>query len=120
MHSILYTLLVLLSLSYQKCGKNSKTAAASNSLPACVQARIDSLKIAPKQNPPATVEEYKYNGQRVFLFSAPCCDQYNEAVDEACNRVCAPSGGITGKGDRQCADFAEKAVLVRTVWKDER
>lgn len=121
MNSILYAALALLSFSYQKCGNNSKTTAmTTDSIPACVQARIDEIKKGPKQNPPTTVEEYNYNGKRVFLFSAPCCDQYNEAVDEACNHVCAPSGGITGKGDRKCLDFAEKAQLVKTVWSDER
>jgi hypothetical protein len=66
------------------------------------------------------VEEYRYNGKRVFLFSSNCCDQYNEVVDEACTYVCAPSGGITGKGDRKCLTFKDSAQLVRVVWKDER
>lgn len=104
-----------LSLAARKCGKS-----AADTIPACVQARIDEIKKQPVWNPPAQVEEYRYNGRRVFLFSSNCCDQYNEAVDENCNYLCAPSGGYTGKGDGKCPDFRDKAELVRLVWKDER
>ena len=58
--------------------------------------------------------------KKVYYFSSNCCDQYNMVYDEKCNPVCAPSGGITGKGDMKCADFNEKAEKVRLVWKDER
>jgi hypothetical protein len=71
-------------------------------------------------NPPAKVEEYRYGGRRVFLFSANCCDQFNEAFDDSCNYICAPSGGMTGKGDRKCLDFKAVAQFVKVVWQDER
>lgn len=105
----------ILSIAQQKCNKQKAAL-----IPACIQARIDSIKQEPKWNPPATVTEYRYNDKRVFLFSSNCCDRYNEVVDEACNYICAPSGGYTGKGDNKCADFTEKAQLVKEVWKDER
>lgn len=119
MKSIMLITVILTSLAQQKCEKTAMTH-TTVSIPACVQARIDEIKKQPKWNPPAQVEEYLYNGKTVFLFSADCCDQYSEAVDEKCNHVCAPSGGITGNGDRKCLDFSEKAKLVRVVWKDER
>ena len=106
---------LFLSIAQQKCGKNAAPA-----VPVCIQSKIDSIKQQPKWNPPASVTEYRYNGKRVFLFSSNCCDQYNQVFDEACNYLCAPTGGITGKGDRKCNDFAEKAELVKEVWKDER
>jgi len=115
MKGMILTVLTIASMAYQKCGKT-----AAERIPACIQARIEEIKKQPKWNPPAQVEEYRYNGKRVFLFSSNCCDQYNEAVDESCNYICAPSGGYTGKGDRKCTDFAEKAELIRVVWKDER
>jgi hypothetical protein len=115
MKSYIFTAIIILSVARQKCGKD-----AVNTIPSCVQAKIDEIKKQPKWNPPASVEEYNYNGRRVFLFSANCCDQYNQAFDESCNYVCAPSGGITGKGDRKCEDFRDKARLIRVVWKDER
>jgi hypothetical protein len=124
MNTAFLFLFLLLSFGYQKCGQKKTPAARQEAvvtgLPACVQARIDEIKKQPRWNPPATVEEYNYSGKRVFLFSSPCCDQYNEAVDDSCNYVCAPTGGITGKGDRKCTDFGEKAQLVGLVWRDER
>ena len=92
----------------------------SNSIPACVQKKIDSIKAEPKWNPPAEVDEYAYKGQRVFLFTANCCDQFYMLYDGSCNYVCAPSGGFTGKGDGKCADFNENAKHVKLIWKDSR
>jgi hypothetical protein len=115
MKSYIFTAIILLSVARQKCSKET-----AGTIPACFQAKIDEIKKQPRWNPPASVEEYNYNGKRVFLFSSPCCDQYNQAFDDRCNYVCAPSGGYTGKGDRKCEDFKEKATLVRVVWKDER
>ncbi|HVE61349.1 MAG TPA: hypothetical protein VNA26_06000 [Chitinophagaceae bacterium] len=97
----------------------SKRKADSNSV-SCIQQKIDSIKKLPRWNPPATVNEYTYNGKTVYLFSSDCCDQYNMVYDSQCNYVCAPSGGITGKGDTKCEDFNTSAKHVRLFWKDER
>lgn len=99
----------------QTCGKK-----AQNSLPSCVQDRIEAIKKEPRWNPPARVTEYRYEGRTVYLFSSNCCDQYNELWDSECKYICAPSGGFTGKGDQKCTEFEEKAELVKVVWKDER
>lgn len=110
----LVAIVLLVSSSYNGCRKQL------TQLPPCIQKKIATLQAQPKQNPPAHVEEYVYNGKSVFYFSSDCCDQYNYVYDEDCNVICAPDGGITGKGDGRCADFLEKATHVRTVWKDER
>ncbi|HUR66103.1 MAG TPA: hypothetical protein VMZ03_07100 [Chitinophagaceae bacterium] len=96
-----------------KCNKDEKT-------PDCVTQRIEQIKTQPKWNPPAEVNQYSYKGRNVYLFNSPCCDQYNELIDANCNSICAPSGGITGKGDGKCADFSSTAIHVRLVWKDDR
>jgi hypothetical protein len=111
---ILTTLLTLVSLTKQ-CTKNKESGT-----PVCIQTKIDSIKNLPKWNPPAEVNEYSYNNKTVYLFSSNCCDQYNIAYDAACNYVCAPSGGFTGKGDGKCPDFESSAKFVRLVWKDDR
>jgi hypothetical protein len=113
----LYLLITLLALTgtNQKCNKEGSVA-----IPSCIQQKIESIKAQPKWNPPAEVHEYKYAGKRVFLFSANCCDQYSELYDENCNYICAPSGGITGKGDRKCDDFLQNAKEVKLIWKDDR
>ena len=66
------------------------------------------------------VDEYIYEGKQVFLFSSPCCDQYNNLYDKDCNLICAPSGGYTGKGDNKCPEFSSKAKHIRLLWKDDR
>lgn len=95
-------------------------AAVMPGIPICIQQKIDSIKQQPVWNPPAEINEYDYAGRKVYLISARCCDFFSEAVDSNCNYICAPSGGFTGKGDRKCIDFNEKAKYVRLVWKDER
>jgi len=102
------------------CNKEKASSRASTAIPACIQSRIDEIKKQPKWNPPAEVNEYAYNGKTVYLFSADCCDQFLTLVDSACNPICAPSGGIAGKGDGKCPDFDQKAKLIRLVWKDNR
>lgn len=108
--------ILLLVLGWH-CSKEIKT-----DLPACIQQKIEALKGKPKANPPAEVWEYRNqaSGQSYYLFSAACCDQYDELYDVACNYVCAPSGGITGAGDGKCGTLKQSLEKVRLVWKDER
>jgi len=115
MKSYIFTALIFFTIAYKKCGKPSEPV-----IPSCIQDKIELIKKQPRWNPPASVEEYKYDGRRVFLFSSNCCDQFNEAFDESCNYICAPTGGLTGKGDRKCEDFKTNAQLVKLVWKDDR
>ncbi len=89
-------------------------------IPACVAKKIEEIKSQQKWNPPAEVNEYEFEGRTVYLFSSDCCDQYNMLYDKDCNPICAPSGGITGKGDMKCPEFGEKAKHIRLVWKDDR
>ncbi|MFN8288853.1 MAG: hypothetical protein U0U70_01225 [Chitinophagaceae bacterium] len=113
MKSILLATLITGLLSFQ-CNK------AEYDAPSCIEAKIARLKAESKANPPAQVDEYIYNGKKVYLFNAPCCDQYSELYDESCNLLCAPYGGISGHGDGKCADFSANAQHVRVIWKDSR
>jgi hypothetical protein len=115
MKLLLPLLIPLCSIMSPQCTK--KTAGG---LPQCVQDKIDAIKREPRWNPPAQVNEYVYRGKTVYLFTSNCCDAYNTAYDEDCNPVCAPSGGITGGGDRKCTDFDSTAKHVRLVWQDAR
>lgn len=92
----------------------------SPSTPSCLQQKIDSLKKEPVWNPPAEIYEYEYEGKKVYVMSANCCDQFTTIVDADCKYVCAPSGGFTGRGDGKCPDFFKVAKQLRLVWKDER
>lgn len=112
-----YFLLILTipAVMNSRCNKKSL-----GEMPRCIQQKIEAIKAEPKWNPPAEVNEYLYNGKRVFLFTSNCCDQYNMLYDENCESICAPSGGFSGKGDGKCADFSESAKHVKLIWKDER
>jgi len=99
------------------CNNKGNEKDKNNSLPACINERIKVLKKGTEKNPPVQVDEYSYNGKRVFLFTADCCDQYNVAYDEDCNPVCAPTGGMEGGGDHKCPDFSTAARWVTLVWE---
>lgn len=105
---LLISLLPLLSAS--DCGKK-------NSFPACIKKIIDDGSKETPPNLPEQVDEYRYQDKTVYLVTAPCCDHFNVVYDENCNQVCAASGGITGKGDGKCEDFASTAKLIKTIWK---
>jgi hypothetical protein len=115
MKSYFFTVVFFLSLLSVTC-----TSQKNTSLPACIRQRIDSIKNLPVWNPPAEVHEYKYQGKTVYYFTSDCCDQFNMVVDVLCQPICAPSGGITGKGDRKCEGFLKEAEHIRLVWKDDR
>jgi hypothetical protein len=122
-----YILLMLVATTLMSETCNNKNQVATNDqpgttddIPSCIHQRIDSIKKEPRWNPPAEVNEYTYNGKRVFLFSSDCCDFFNPLYDSACNYIGAPHGGITGRGDGKVPDFNEKAKHVKLVWKDPR
>jgi hypothetical protein len=118
--------LVALPLLASRCPtKNKAEAAAANATaadctPAKIQARIAELKAQPKANPAYEVWECNYMGQKAYLISAPCCDNYTTLYDTCLNVLCAPSGGFTGHGDGQCPDFNEKSTDKKLVWRDPR
>jgi len=115
MNSYIFTAFILLLSSAKTCGQQNQ-----DTIPACIQQKIEDIKKEPRWNPPAEVHEYLYKGKRVFYFSSNCCDQYNTVYDSVCNYICAPSGGYSGEGDKKCPDFKATAQYVRLVWKDTR
>lgn len=114
MKSILLLLVSSYSLLINQCNKNR------NEIPSCIAQKIEFIKAQPKWNPAAEVNEYLYQGKKVYLFTSNCCDQYIELYDENCNYLCAPSGGLTGKGDGKCVDFYTAAKHIQLIWKDPR
>ena len=93
---------------------------AEQQLPSCIQQKIDQIRKEKTATPPAEVHAYSFRGQTVYLFGGGCCDQYAVLLDENCKYICAPSGGITGKGDRLCPGFADSTQHKGLVWKDDR
>lgn len=113
------TALVALPLLAFQCHKDAEPA------PECpdnaLQAKIAELQAKPKGNPAYTIQQYKWQGQKVYLASdQTCCDQYITLYDACFNVLCAPSGGFSGKGDGQCPEFYQQATDEQLVWRDPR
>jgi len=89
-------------------------------IPSCVKSRIDSLAAEAPWNPRAEVWKYNYNGQTVYYIPPHCCDYPSLLIDENCNLICYPEGGIVGGGYGQCIDFMEKRKDGVRIWKDPR
>jgi hypothetical protein len=121
----LLLLLVFPILSASECDQNKKNKTAENkeavkdSIPVCVRKMIDDAGKESPANTPEQVDEYLYNGKTVYLFRAPCCDQFNTLYDENCKAICSPTGGFTGRGDRKCEDFSKTARHIKMIWKKE-
>ena len=105
--------LVILPLLLFSCKKDKKISA-------CIEAMIESIKSEDVWNPPAEIWQYKYNGQTVYYIPPRCCDIPSILLDENCNTVCSPDGGLTGKGDGTCSDFFDKRTDEKLIWKDTR
>lgn len=118
----LLILLIFPFLSASECGKkkaNSGGDVSRDSIPVCVRKILDEQNKEIPPNQPVQIDEYNYNGKTVYLFTAQCCDQYNVLYDDSCKMMCAPSGGIIGKGDGKCEGFTKEAKLIKTIWKEQ-
>lgn len=88
-------------------------------LPQCVLDKIEIIKNQPVQNPPSEFYKWDADGEVFYYLIASCCDQFSYVYDQNCDIVCAPSGGLTGRGDGNCPDFGQN-VQRTLIWKDER
>jgi hypothetical protein len=74
----------------------------------------------PVGNPPRSIWQYSYKGQTVYYFPPQCCDQFSMLYNAKMQVLCAPDGGITGKGDEKCPDFFQERKDEKLIWKDAR
>lgn len=81
-------------------------------VPSCIKNLV-------KKKEPLEVWQYTSDGELVYLIVPDCCDQYSTLYSADCDRICAPSGGLTGKGDGQCSDFFQQAKDQVLLWKKE-
>lgn len=74
-----------------------------------------------------TVERYEYGGKIYYLTSSHVPDGLANLYDSDGNHICAPWGGISGRGSGQCPDFVRKDLkngtiiwgpLVNLIFKD--
>lgn len=72
-------------------------------------------------NSPESLTKCEYNDQTVYFIASGCCDFLDPLMDENGIQICAPSGGITGRGDGKCTDYFETRSNCELVWeKTER
>jgi len=111
---MIFSVAVITLLFFSCSNKNGNKSNVS--IPSCLSQQIALLDKKQTTDPPVQIDEYMYNNKRVFLFTAGCCDQYNTVYDEQCNAICAPSGGLDGKGDHKCENFLKDAKLIKKIW----
>ena len=109
--------LLWLSIIFSSC---TATHSLMQEVPSCINNKVQSFKKEPKQNPPRSITQYIYKGNKVYYVTAPCCDQYSELYDSNCNLLGHPDGGYTGRGDGKLPDFKEEAKDEKLVWTDDR
>lgn len=88
--------------------------------PPCIIDMINSLKKEGVRNPPAKVFKYTYEGKTVYYIPPYCCDAFSNLLDDQCNLICHPDGGISGRGDGKCPDLSRKLLNKEIVWEDDR
>ncbi|WP_223648426.1 DUF6970 domain-containing protein [Hymenobacter psoromatis] len=111
--------LVVLPLLAARCQK--EVAPTPECSTTSLQVKIVELQAKPKGNPAYTIWQYKWQGQKVYLASdQTCCDQFVTLYDGCFNVLCAPSGGLSGKGDGRCPEFYQQATDEQLVWRDPR
>jgi len=88
--------------------------------PAWVDELVEQFERDPVGNPPQSIWRYEYNGQTVYYVPPQCCDQFSTLYDATGNVVCAPDGGLDGKGDGRCPDFFSTRINELLVWQDPR
>ncbi|HET9033859.1 MAG TPA: hypothetical protein VFN25_13270 [Dokdonella sp.] len=81
---------------------------------------IARFEAEPVANPPRRILRYRYRDQFVYYVPPSCCDQPSTLYDAKGKVLCAPDGGLTGRGDGRCTDFREKRSNESLVWSDVR
>ena len=88
--------------------------------PPWVSKLIAEFQAAPAGNPPQSIWQVEYAGRTVYYIPPQCCDMFGALVDAQGTVICAPDGGLDGRGDGRCPDFRAARKNERLVWKDSR
>ena len=70
--------------------------------PADARQRIAEAQARPDEAAARGIVRYTLGNRTLWLLPSPCCDQFNHVYTEAGEAVCAPTGGIVGRGDGRC------------------
>jgi len=98
-------------------GCRSAPRAAEPRAPDWLAAKIEGFQDSASANPPDLVASYTYQGRLVYYVSPRCCDQYSVLYDSTGAELCAPDGGITGRGDGRCPEFIAQRTNEKILWR---
>jgi len=110
MKQLLLCCLILFTLS--AC----KKVDVPDGTPSCIKQMIRKME-REGSHKKGTVEKLMVNGVVYYVFPAPSQsrDAFDEMYNEYCEYVCAPSGGITGKGSSDCPDL--QGAIITSIYK---
>ena len=91
--------------------------AAEQTTPEWLTAKLKGFEDSAAVNPPEFVASYTYQGHLVYYISPRCCDQYSVLYDSIGAELCAPDGGITGRGDGRCPEFIAQRTNEKILWR---
>jgi hypothetical protein len=88
--------------------------------PAWLSARIATYENSQFGTAPSEIWTYQVKGKPVYFIPAACCDRFSELLDAKGHLICAPDGGIDGKGDKKCKPVHKAPKQMTVVWQDAR
>jgi uncharacterized protein DUF6970 len=113
-------LVLLAFLMSVACANNPVAPNSANPVPAWLTALTHEVEAQPVANPPALIARYDYKGQSVYFLPQQCCDVMGVLYRADGSVMCRPDGGLTGRGDGQCADFFVERKNEQIIWRDAR
>ena len=99
------------------CGTKKNLVTPAFSIPVCLQQQMQAWEASPAENTGRMLYEYTYKGKTVYYVKAPCCDQFNDLLDENCTVLGHPDGGFTGRGDGRFPGFKDSVGEGKLLWK---
>lgn len=110
MRNYLFTIIVLTCIS----------AHADSKLPEWLEKKCMHYDSPTDNRQPLIVWKLSHQKQEVYYIVSPCCDEYNYLYDLNGTPICAPTGGISGKGDGKCPFPADIGTTIELVWKSKQ
>lgn len=102
------------------CSTATQSADTPPANPEWVSELVAEFQVQPVGNPPQALWRYEYAGQTVYYVPPQCCDRYSALYDAEGVYICAPDGGLDGRGDGLCPDFQLERADEQLVWRDSR
>ena len=104
---------MLLVLGTTSCHKDDKEIELSK----CITKKINKMKKR-KDHVHSAVWRWQADGKIYYYLSGEDggYDRFNLLYDDNCNVVCAPDGGLSGRGDGNCPCFVN-GVQKELIWE---